>query len=227
MKVFSIHIPTICLLMSVSVSLIAQNSSVEKSDPKATKLLNSVKKECDRQKSIEIAFTLDLEIPNHKNEIQKGKLIQEGNKYVVELADQEIYSDGKDVWVYLKDHNEVQINNAENAESTGFLSPMDIAKLYESGDFFYAITGEVVEQGVNVTHIEFKPLKKKSDYAKLRLSVNPKTNRPTSMKVFSKDGSRYTIKITNFQTNKTYGPETFVFSSTNHKGVKIEDLRID
>ena len=47
------------------------------------------------------------------------------------------------------------------------------------------------------------------------------------MKVFSKDGSKFTLKIESMATNKIYPAEMFVFDKTKYPGVHVEDLRID
>ena len=41
------------------------------------------------------------------------------------------------------------------------MSPAEMLRLYESGQYAYAITGNATENGTKVTQIEFKPLDKK------------------------------------------------------------------
>lgn len=208
----------------------AQNGQFLKasdSDPKAKKMLDALKKDYNSYKTIEVNFDLVLELTGQSKETQSGKLIQQGEKYYVSISDQEIFCDGKSLWLYLKSMKEVQLNNAENGMSEDFVSPKDMLRMYENGQYAYAITGEVVENGTNVTQIEFKPLDKKSPYTKLRLSVNTKTNKAHSLKIFSKDGSRYTLNLKNMIPNKTYTPDVFVFNAKKYPGVKVEDLRID
>ncbi|MBK8701099.1 MAG: outer membrane lipoprotein carrier protein LolA [Saprospiraceae bacterium] len=176
---------------------------------------------------MEVNFELVLELKGQAQEVQKGKLIQQGDSYMVSLADQEVYSDGKTVWIYLKSNKEVQINSAETGSEGQMASPKEMLRIYESGKYAYAITGNIQENGTNVTQIEFKPLDKNSEYSKIRLSVNEKAKRATSIKVFGKDGSRYTLFIKNIQPNKAYPQETFVFNAKKYPGVRVEDLRID
>ena len=197
------------------------------SDPKAKKILDALKKDYNSHKSIEVSFDLIIELPGQPKETQGGKLIQQGEKYFVSLSDQEVYCDGKLLWLYLKSMKEAQLNNAETGISEDFMSPKDMLRMYENGKYAYAIIGDAVENGTNVTQIEFKPLDKKSPYTKLRLSVNKKTNKAASLKIFSKDGSRYTLNVKNILPNKAYTPETFVFNAKKYPGVKVEDLRID
>lgn len=202
-------------------------SKASDSDPKAKKILDALKKEYNSYKSMEVAFDLLLELKGQPAETQKGKLIQQGKKYFVSISDQEIYCDGKSVWLYLKSNKEVQINSYEEGPGAEIMSPAEMMRMYESGQYVYGIVGNATENGTKVTQIEFKPLDKKSEYSKIRLSVAEGNKRATSIKVFSKDGSRYTLNIKNLVPNKTYTPETFAFNAKKHPGVHIEDLRID
>ena len=197
------------------------------SDPKAKKLLDALKKDYNSYKSMEASFELIIELPGQSKEIQSGKLIQQGEKYYVSLADQEIFCDAKSIWLYVKSMKEVQLNTAESGISEDFVSPKDMLRMYENGKYAYAIVGDVVENGTNVTQIEFKPLDKKSQYSKLRLSINKKTNKASSLKIFSKDGSRFTLNVKNILPNKAYASDVFVFNTKKYPGVRVEDLRID
>jgi len=219
---------TLTILWMVA-GLMAQKTYLKASDsdPKAKKILDALKKEYDGYKSMEVNFELVLELKAQAAETQKGKLIQQGKKYFVSVSDQEVYCDGKSVWLYQKSNKEVQINSFEEGPGSEVMSPAEMLRLYESGQYAYAITGNATENGTKVTQIEFKPLDKNSEYTKIRLSVAENTHKATSIKVFSKDGSRYTLNVKSIVPNKTYAPEVFVFNVKQHPGVHIEDLRID
>lgn len=197
------------------------------SDPKARKILDALRKEYNSYKSSEINFELIIELPNKSKEIQKGKMIQSGKKFQITTNDQDIYCDGKTSWLYLKSNKEVQINNYEEGMENNMVSPADMIKMYDNGKYAYAISGTELVNGVKLTNIEFKPLDKNSEYSKLRLSVDTKTNKPVSMKIFSKDGSRFTLSIKNILPNKAYATDVFVFNPKKYPGVRVEDLRID
>lgn len=218
------------LLVAVSQLSFAQSqmTKASDSDPKAKKILDALKKQYNSYKSLEVNFELEIELPGKGKETQKGKLVKSGKKFMAELPDQDVYCDGKTVWLHLKSNKEVQINNYEEGKSDEIMmSPTDMMKMYESGKYAYAITGSAVENGTNVTLIEFKPLDKKSTYSKMRLAVDTKNNKATSMRVFSKDGSKYTLLVKNILPNKAYTADVFVFNAKKHPGVHVEDLRID
>ncbi len=196
-------------------------------DPKAKSILDKLKKEFAGYKSMEVSFEMELELPNQPAEKQNGSLIQDGNKYVVKMKDQEIYADGKTVWIYLKKNKEVQISNFEESTTSEFLSPKQMMTLYEKVDYVYSIIEERKVGSETFTDIEFKPLSKKSDIAKLRLTVDKKANKMVSLRVFSRDGSRYLLKLNSITPNKKYEPSLFSLNTKALKGVHIEDLRMD
>ncbi len=208
------------LMMSIGLFGYSQN------DAEATTILDQMKKEYDAYSSVEISFTLDIEIPEQAKESQKGKIIQNKDKYQVNLDDQSIYCNGAVVWVHLKDNNEVQINDFEEDSSSEIMSPKDILSVYESGEYDYAITNEQREDGQFVQQIEFKPLDKDSEYSKMRLTLVKKTKALKRIKIFAKDGSRFTMSVDDLIANKDYPASTFEFDASQYPGIYVEDLRL-
>ncbi len=202
-------------------------TSKNDSDPKAKVVLDKLKKQFDTYKSMELSFELQLELPGRPIETQKGKLIQDGNKYAIVMKDQEVYADGKNTWLYLKGKKEVQITDFDDSGSESFLSPKQMLALYQSGDYVYSILEERKIGKTTYADIEFKPLKKHSDFTKLRLTVNKTSNSMDVLRVFLKDGSRYVLKLESLTANKNYTPDTFILNLKELKGVQIEDLRMN
>lgn len=199
----------------------------ETSDPEAKKILDKIRKKYENYKSIEAAFTLSIELPGQPKEVQKGTVGQEGDQFRLEMEQQTIVSDGKTTWVYLKKNNEVQVNDADpTSEQEGFLTPRDLLKRYQKGDFLYTITDKTTEDGKQVTQIEFKPKDRKSEYSKLRVSIDEKAGTIERIKAFAKDGGRYTFQITRLTPNKKFAAGHFSFDAKKYPGVRVEDLRM-
>lgn len=202
-------------------------ATAEKSDPEAKKILDKIRKKYEGYKTLEAAFSLTIEIPGKDNEVQKGTVGQEDKKFRLDMEQQVIVSDAKTTWVYLKKENEVQINDADPADTeNGFLTPKDLLKRYQKGDYTYAVTDKTTENGKLLTHIEFKPNDKKSEYSKLRVSVDEKAGSIQSVKAFAKDGSRYTFAVSKLTPNKQFAADHFSFDTKKYPGIKVEDLRL-
>ena len=203
--------PLLALLLTGALS--AQSGvQAEKNDPEAKKILDKIRKKYEAFKTVEAAFSLTIEVPGQPKEVQKGTISQEGDKFRLEM--------------YLKKNNEVQINNADPGADNGFMTPKELLKRYQKGDFLYAVTDKISEGGKLMTQIEFKPKDKKSEYSKMRLSIDEKAGSIQSIKAFGKDGSRYSFVISRLSSNKTFAAGTFSFDSKKYPGVRVEDLRM-
>lgn len=217
------------ILALTSSPFFAQSTynSKKDSDPQAKILLDKLKKQYESYKTMEVKFEMELELPGQSKEVQKGTVIQDGNKYQVKMNDQEIYANGKTVWIYLKKNKEVQITDMDISDGADMMSPKQMMRLYEKGDFAYTITEEKKVGNQQLVDIEFKPLSKKSEYTKMRLTIDKKANKMISLRVFSRDGSRYALKVSDITANKKYEPGIFTFNPKAVPGVHIEDLRMD
>jgi len=218
------------LCLALATSTWAQQTpksytSNTESDQEAERILQQLRKTYDSYTSMEADFTLEIKLPD-QTEVQKGKIIQKGDKYRLTLKDQLIISNGSTLWFYLKDNNEVQVNDVDEEEDE-ILSPAGLLRVYDRKDFVSRLANEGIEDGETVRQIEFKPLDRDSEYSKMRITVSRNSDAIKRIMVFSKDGSRYTLTIDNLTPNKTYSDDTFSFDEADYPKVRVEDLRID
>lgn len=197
------------------------------SDPKARVVLDKLKTTLDSYSSVEMNFTLTMEFPKQSPEVQNGLLIQSGKMFQLKMDQQEMYSDGKTSWIYFKKNKQVQVVDYDESAGGAFISPKQLLRMYEKGNYVYMIIEERVEKGNTILDIEFKPLDLNEEFSKMRLTVNKTLNKVVSLKVFSKDGSRYSLQLNSITPNKKYDPSIFVFDAKAYPGVRVEDLRID
>lgn len=221
---------SLSLLSLFTLTLFAQNlpkAPAEQNDPEAKKVLDKIRKKYEGYKTFEAAFNLTIEVPGQAKDVQKGTIGQEGEKFRLDMSQQVIINDTKTTWVYLKNNNEVQINDSEPSSSdAGFLTPKELLRRYQKGDFLYALTDKLTQGTKVLTQIEFKPIDRKSDYSKIRISIDEKAGTIESIKAFSKDGSRYSFSITRFTPNKALAAGYFSFDAKQYPGVHVEDLRM-
>lgn len=218
---------TLILAFMLGAQSTFAQKDAEKSDPKATALLNKLKKQYNSYKTVQADFMIETEVPEKPKDTKKGQLFQAGKKYRMVLPELTSFSDAKTVWTYIKKNKEIQVTNYGDKESTPFISPQELLTIYERKDHLYAISGDAVIQGKNCTEIEFKPVSSKLDYFKIRLSVDKKTMQLLQAKVFYKDGVRYTLRMTKFTPNQTLDNKYFTYRASDFPGIPVEDLRID
>ena len=200
-------------------------SSAAESDPQAMDILSKISKRYKEKTAHKIDFSLEIELPAQGKETQKGMLLQQGENFSLDMDGRTIISDGETVWMYMADLNEVQINDADFDDEGEFTTPSDIFDLHNSGDYVFAVSNQFEEEGVAITQIEGKPLDEESDYSKMRLTVINKGLGVKRLKIFSKDGSRFTMNI--LKHNDGWSPPvgTFSFDASKYEGVHVEDLR--
>ena len=197
-------------------------------DQDAKRLLDKVSENFDKHKKLEVNFDLVVKLPEMENEVQKGHLLQDGDKYRVTIASQEILNNGNDIYIILKDQNIAQLNSVNSNDSEqALLNPRELIKLYKSGDYEYAIVGEDDFKGERVVLIEFKPKDRFAEYSKLRIALNKETELPTYFKIFNKDGSQYTLDLYKFNFSPNITQASFEFNKSDYPGIRVEDLRID
>ncbi len=219
------------LAMTFSMTAFAQNNqfaSADDSDQVSTKILEAMKDQYLGYTSVEAAFTLIIEMPEEDAEIQKGTIQQQDDRYNLTMNDQHIISNGKLLWYHQISSKLVQINSVDpDEESDEMFSPQNFLKFYEDGKFIAAPVTVAKEDGKSVRWIELKPVDSDSEYFKFRIALDIKKNDLRSIKAFSRDGSRYTLKVDKLTPNKKFTDKTFTFNASDYPDVDVEDLRVD
>jgi len=216
------------LLLSfvLCLSVIAMQAQEETVDAKANAVLQALTKKTKTYKTIKAAFDIIMYSKDKKvTDNQKGNLIVKGGKYKLEVKNQTVISDSTTMWTYLKDANEVQINNVDHSANQSTISPTNIFTIYEKG-FKSHYDGETTEKGATIETIDLYPKHpEKEKYHTLKLKVDKNKNQITGVVVFMKDGTVMEYNIDSFATDTDLGDATFKFNPKDYPGIDVEDLR--
>ncbi|MGB4399568.1 MAG: outer membrane lipoprotein carrier protein LolA [Daejeonella sp.] len=208
------------VIMGTAGNLMAQ------SEAKAKSILAEVSKKYRAYDVIKTDFTYTLENPQAKiKETQAGTLFVKSktNKYKVILKGQELISDGKNQWTYLKADKEVQLSEVDNnAEG---LNPAKIFTIYEKGFKFLYTNDTKAANGRMVHNIDLTPTDSKRTFFKVRLQIDKLNKQITNAVIFDKNGNRYTYTIKTFTPNIKVPESTFAFDAKKYPGVEVVDLR--
>ena len=147
-----------------------------------------------------------------------GKFILKNEKFMVEMPEMKIWFDGKTMWSYASQINEVSITEPDKTE-LATINPLLLIKAVNETS-----TKTQTNKGKNTT-IVFTPKTGKADFEKIELSVETSTNNPTKIEIFGKDKSRMIFEMTNYKSEKNISDNTFVFNKNEYKGVFVNDLR--
>ena len=203
----------IAILIVFSVSGIAQN------DKKATAILDEVSVKTKSYKTIKIDFTYAMD--NAKEKIHdkfKGTLVSKGDKYKLTAAGQDVISDGKTIWTYLKDANEVQINNVGDDDDS--FTPTKMLSGYTK-DF----KSKFIEEKGNDQVIELYPLQKGKTFTKVRLSIDKAKKQISRFVIYDRSGSTFSYIVDKFVADQPIADTVFTFNKAEHPGVDVNDMR--
>ena len=213
------------LLIGALIIIGSGVTAFAQSEVKAKEILAEVSKKYRTYDVIKTEFSYTLENPQAKiKETQSGTLFVKSkvNKYKVILKGQELISDGKNQWTYLKADKEVQLSEVDN--SSDALNPAKIFTIYEKG-FKSVYTNDTKLNGKTLHNIDLTPLDAKRSFFKVRLQIEKLSKQITNAVIFDKNGNKYTYTIKTFMPNVKVPESTFAFDSKLYPGVELVDLR--
>ena len=189
-------------------------------DPKATSILNKVSKLYKSYSSIKSTFTITTMSGQGKSTSSNGTVWIKGNKYKLDYAGQEIFCNGKFIWTFNKEDNEVtkEIYKAKDNSIT----PNEIFTIYNK-DFKSAYEGPTVRDGKTYEVIKMVS-KKKVNYSYIKLEIDKTTSKIQRMIQHYKNGTEITYTIGQFTTNTALAENFFDWNAASHPGVTEVDL---
>lgn len=194
-------------------------------DAKAKEILAAVSKKYRSYDVVKTDFTFTLNNAKAKvKETQQGTLYVKANanKYKVAMTNQDLISDGKVQWTYLKNDQEVQISNVDNSGDA--INPAKIFTIYEKG-FKYTYTGESKVGAKTYQMIDLSPTDAKKTVFKVRLSIDKVSKQIANVVIYEKNGNTYTYNVKTFSPNIKVPETTFAFDAKKYPGVEVIDLR--
>jgi outer membrane lipoprotein-sorting protein len=194
-------------------------------DAKAKAILAEVSKKYRSYDIVKTDFTFTLENQQAKvKETQQGTLIVKANanKYKVVMTNQDLISDGKSQWTYLKNDQEVQVTNVDNSGDA--INPAKIFTVYERGFKYQYVSEKKVGAKVYQT-IDLAPTDAKKPFYKVRLTIDKVAKQISNVLIFDKNGNKYTYNVKTFVPNVKMPESTFAFDSKKYPGVEVVDLR--
>ena len=151
-----------------------------------------------------------------------------GDMYRLVVGEQEIYNNHKTVWTYLKDLNEVSIDNYYPDADDGLQSPRHILNMYKQG-FKYLYLGEKKAGGTTLQLVDLSPEadnKRKYDFFKVTLYIDKEKKTLKRWEVHEKGNRRkYNYLITKFDNTIIVDDAYFEFDQATHKGIEVIDFR--
>ena len=210
--------------MSLFILVLFMNQSMSQVvDEKANSILDKVSVKMKSYTSMKIEFTYTIDNKAEKiHQSKTGVVTIKGDKYSLTIQKQRIISDGKTVWTYIPDANEVQINNV-NTKDDEALNPAKLLATY-SKNYRAKLVKELNQGGVMTQIVDLVPIKGKA-FFKVRLMVDKTKLQVLSTEIYNKNGSTYAYKVNKFTPNSKVLDAEFSFKASDFPGVEINDMR--
>ncbi len=195
-------------------------------DKKAKEILEKVTKTTQSLPSLEAKFSFEMN--NKAQNIQEkndGTIILKGKKYKLNIPKMglQITCDGKSIWTYMVNSNEVDISNLDE-NTDDLMDPSKIFTIYEHG-FSYKFVEESVDGGIPVYVIDLVSQKPTGDIQNIRILIDKQKNLIRGADMNGKEGNKYHVSINQFKTDGVYADSDFVFDPSKYKGIEVVDNR--
>jgi len=198
--------------------------NVSAQDKKAQGILDAMSAKYKSFNTFNANFTYGVEGANAKlTNVFTGNVTVKGNKFKLKTAGQEIYNNGKELFTFVKETNEVNISDLNPNDENDF-SPTKIYTIYKKG-YKYNFKEELKLGGIVYEVVELMPTNGKSNISKIHISVNKNDKSIKTWKVWDKSGKKTVFKIDKFVPNVPASDATFNFDKSKYPGVEIVDLR--
>ena len=207
------------VLAIVTFSNVFTTSVQAQGDKKSTAIFEAMSNKYQKVKSFKAVFTYTPE----GGKPLKGDATVKGTKFRLKMAGQEIFNDGKLMATYIKETNEVNLQDFDPSAG-GDLDPTRIYSAYKKG-FKYAFLQEKKEGAQTYEVVELTSTGKNSQVDKVQIQVNKADKSINSWKIFQKNGQKVTYKVEQFQPDVTVPDTYFTFNSKQFPGVEVVDLR--
>lgn len=210
----------------IAVILLCLTTTVQAQiqDPEAKAILDQVSSKYRSLKSFKAKFKRTIK-SNSGEEYgsQSGTILVSGIKFQMEVDELKIYCDGKTVWTWMQDVNEVNVTNYEKDGEE--VTPTTIYDIYKK-DYKYVLYGSREINGKMAHVMDLEPTDNSSEITKIRLWVEKESNEIVQWTVFQRGSNdRQVFEILEFTPNMDVKSEMFVFEKSKHPSVTVVDLR--
>ncbi|MBQ8958680.1 MAG: outer membrane lipoprotein carrier protein LolA [Bacteroidales bacterium] len=168
-------------------------------------------------KNLEMDFSYQIS-PDGKNfsEAENGQAWLQGEAYRIEMANQQTISDGKTIWSYLIEDEEVMVSNATDGIDN---TPL---KILTSLDESYVATLTGLDPNGIATIELANP---KGQYKRVTLKVNAKKSELKNADIYMDDGSKVSVTVKEMKFDQELGEKFFTFDEKKHPNADVIDMR--
>lgn len=188
-------------------------------DPKAKAILDKVSTKFKSLKSVEANYNLTVLNRMGKNAGNKsGKIFLKGQKYLITEKSLQIMSDGKTVWKFEPEANEVSVSKTD--PTADGITPQKLFTNFYDKDFNYKLNAPVKQEGKTLSEIEMTPIDKRKNFFKVYVYVDEKQQMIVNSRIYENSGNVYNYSISNLKVNGNLNDNLFTFNKAKYPGIE-------
>lgn len=192
-----------CLLAAVSINALDAKSVLDKASANF--------KKCP---SVTIGYTV-----SNGDDSDKGTITLQGQKFCNKMSNMTVWFDGKTMWSYNKDNEEVNVTTP-SASQVAKMNPYAFLSIYRKG--YKVAFGKNTNQYYEVI---LTAQDAKTSVQKLTVRINRSNYQPVYVVMTSKKTGNMTIDINSYKKGKRQSDAAYQFSKTKYPNVEVIDLR--
>ncbi len=209
----------ILILCSVNFKVFMQQ------DPEAKRILDQAAAKTKSYQTIQVDYKLTVEDRKEgTSSVSAGKIRIKGDKYRLDAPESVVYFDGKTMWTYNEDVNEVIITEPDMEDEDFLGNPAKILTWYNR-DFKYRYVSKSSLDGHEMHEIDLFPNNLDQPYSRIKIHIAVKDMQPYMIKSVGKDGIDYSIQLHDYVIDRELDDALFVFDPAKFKKVEIVDMR--
>jgi outer membrane lipoprotein-sorting protein len=199
--------------------------ALAQTDVRAKAILDALAKKAATYKTLQATFSANVPAPGGKGgTTQRGTFLMKGAKYRLTLPTQDTRCDGRTVWTFIKDANEVQVSTPDESSENG-LSPIKLFTQFSDRNYKSRYIGDRTVGGKASQVVELLPTKSSQAFKKVELAVAKATGTPSGATVWDKSGAKYAYTIVSYTPNGAIADAQFVWNAKANPKVEVVDLR--
>ncbi|HSJ67797.1 MAG TPA: outer membrane lipoprotein carrier protein LolA [Anditalea sp.] len=194
-------------------------------DPKAKAILDAVSKKYQSLDGLKATFEYTfVHERDGVNQTNTGEVAVKGDKYRLNLDDQEIYNNGKTSWTLIKSDSYKEVTISDVDSDYDELTPSNIYNLYRKG-YNYRLLGDKTVNGKSVQEVELTAEQQGAQIQRVKLMVDKATNDLIGWEMHDNSGGILKYKFKEVDSKVKLNDSYFAFDKTKHPGVEVIDLR--
>lgn len=205
----------------VFVLALAAVAAFSQKDPEAVKVLSEFSKRAASAPSVKIDFDIVAYDAQEDQETELGgTAVIKGDSYMLTLPDNYIRTDGKAVWNYMPEVNEVTITAPDPSDVSFISKPSLLFTMHEKG-----FKVRLLEQNAREWIIDLYPEDISTGLVRIRLAIGKSLYDLRSAEYKTREGITLTLTASGYDL--TFRPPAgyFTFNPADHKGVEVIDMR--